>query len=170
MRQMNVPLEEELTIEPMQLSDIDAVHEIEKRSFYCPWSKETFTGEIMSNSFASYWVMRKDKDIIGYGGMWLILDEAHITTLALLPEFRQRGLGSMLIEFLIEASRERGVARLTLEVRTSNQPAVTLYKKHGFVITGMRPQYYKDEDAYIMWKDDLLDEKPKEQGDHNTGN
>ena len=156
MRMMKNPLpEDRVLIGAMKLQDVDAVHAIESRSFPLPWSKATFQSEITDNRFAHYLVARNRQGAVGYGGMWVILDEAHITTLAVVPEYRKQGLGSRLLRFLMDLALHLGAVKMSLEVRTSNAEAIRLYEKNGFVKRGLRKQYYQDEDAYIMWKDDL---------------
>jgi ribosomal-protein-alanine N-acetyltransferase len=95
--------------------------------------------------------------ILGYAGMWLMVDEGHITTIAMREEWRGRGLGELLLACLIDAAQDLGIARMTLEVRVSNTPAQTLYRKYGFEEQGVRPRYYSDnnEDAYIMSTGDI---------------
>lgn len=90
--------------------------------------------------------------VLGYAGMWLMIDEAHITTIAVRSAWRGKGLGELLLASLIEVAEDIGAKRLTLEVRVSNDAAQTLYRKYGFVEEGRRPRYYSDnnEDAYIM--------------------
>lgn len=99
----------------------------------------------------------KPGSVIGYAGMWLMLDEAHITTIALRGEWRGKGLGELLLVSLIELARDMNAERLTLEVRVSNEPAQNLYRKHGFHTEGLRPRYYSDnnEDAYIMTTENI---------------
>lgn len=157
MKPMSIQLSEDnIIMEVMQPKDINSVYEIELLSFSSPWSKATFLSEIIENRFATYIVARLEGQIIGYGGMWLIIDEAHITTLAVLPAYRKRKLGGKILSALIDLAEQIGALRLTLEVRVSNLPARKLYEKYGFVVRGVRKKYYQDEDAYIMWKDDLL--------------
>jgi ribosomal-protein-alanine N-acetyltransferase len=98
--------------------------------------------------------------IVGYAGMWLMLDEAHITTIAMRPECRGQGLGELLLANMIEAAVDAGADRVTLEVRVSNQTAQNLYRKYGFKQQGIRPRYYADdnEDAYIMTTDSIRDD------------
>lgn len=139
----------------MRGSHIDEVHEIEKRVYPSPWSKSAFTSEVFHNSFAYYYVAVLDGKVVGYAGIWVILDEAHVTNLAVHPEYRRQGIGSMLLEYLLGEARNLGASRMTLEVRVSNTPAQELYLKYGFVPRGIRPNYYIDEDAVIMWLDDL---------------
>lgn len=153
---MKDPLSEgKIRIEPMQLADVEAVHAIESRSFLTPWSQGTFYSELLENQFAYYLVAKEGESLVGYGGMWIILDEAHITNVAVLPEYRGRGLGEGLLRALMGAALCQGARKMTLEVRPSNNRALNLYKKNGFVVRGVRKGYYQGEDAYIMWKDDL---------------
>jgi [ribosomal protein S18]-alanine N-acetyltransferase len=147
--------EDEIRIEPMQTKDVEEVHAIESRSFLTPWSQGTFYSELLENQFAYYLVAKDGDTLVGYGGMWIILDEGHITNVAVLPEYRGRGLGQRLLRALIDRALVEGALRMTLEVRPSNKRALALYKKNGFVIRGVRKGYYQGEDAYIMWKDDL---------------
>jgi len=134
---------------------IDSVVEIENQSFPTPWTKSAFFHEIAANDFAHYIVALEGDKVAGYGGMWVILDEAHITTLAVNPAYRRQKIGSRLLYELIAEAGRRGCLRMTLEVRPSNLPALDLYRKTGFVSYGVRPGYYSDtgEDAVIMWKD-----------------
>ncbi len=156
MKMMKEPLPEDgITISPMQFKDVEAVHEIESLSFLVPWSKATFYSEIIDNQFSRYLVAKNHEGPVGYGGMWVILDEAHVTTLAVLPEYRQKGLGKRLLRVLMDYALNKGATKMTLEVRKSNEGALRLYEKLGFAIRGVRKKYYQGEDAYIMWKDDL---------------
>ncbi len=97
--------------------------------------------------------------IIGFAGMWIIFEEAHVTTIGVSPDYRGRGLGEMLFMDLVEEARRRNATWLTLEVRVSNMTAQNLYRKYGFSIQGRRPRYYSDnnEDAFIMWSESLKD-------------
>ena len=139
--------------------------EIEALSYKTPWSRRAFTSEVTENSYAHYYVCRVDGRIIGYVGMWVILDEAHITNIAVDPESRRQRVAQRLLEAMFEKAKESGANRMTLEVRVSNLGAQTLYKKIGFAERGLRKGYYSDtnEDAIIMWKDDLGPQKPKEE-------
>ncbi len=98
--------------------------------------------------------------IRGFAGMWILLDEAHITTIGVDPDYQGQGLGELLFVALMDEALQRGATWVTLEVRVSNQAALALYRKYGFTIQGRRPRYYSDnnEDAYIMWSDSLKDE------------
>lgn len=142
----------------MQIDDIPQIVAIEKKSFPTPWSAYAFTCELCDNEFANYLVLTTSTDpstVIGYGGMWIIIDEAHITNIAINPPFRGRGLGRQMMEGLINLARLKKAQRMTLEVRVSNETAQTLYRKMKFASAGIRPGYYVDtnEDALIMWKD-----------------
>lgn len=142
----------------MQEKDIPQVIEIEKQSFPSPWSAYAFRCELADNEFAYYLVVTTEENqdlVIGYGGMWLIIDEAHITNIAIAPEYRGQNLGELLMGGLETLAMQKGALRMTLEVRVSNEKAQTLYKRRGFVPAGIRPKYYvaENEDALIMWKE-----------------
>ncbi|SFS90386.1 ribosomal protein S18-alanine N-acetyltransferase [Marininema halotolerans] len=142
-----------IDIRSMSVADIPAVLQVERASFSAPWKRQAFYNELVHNQFAHYVVVEREKRIIGYSGMWLILDEAHITNIAILPELRGQGIGNYLLDFLMEMACEAGASKMTLEVRVSNDHAQRLYRKKGFAATGVRPGYYTDnqEDALIMW-------------------
>jgi len=152
MENKNLP---EIEIDLMRVEDLEEILEIEKRSFTNPWSKYAFLSELNENRFATYIVIRADGKIIGYGGMWIIFDEAHVTNVAVLPEYRGMGIGELIMRTLIDLAKKRGAVKMTLEVRKSNHVAQNLYTKLGFQPTGIRRGYYSDnnEDAIIMWKD-----------------
>jgi [ribosomal protein S18]-alanine N-acetyltransferase len=147
----------ELLIRRMTAEDIDAVVEVERQSFTTPWSRTAFEAEIEENDLACYLVVIYAGQIIGYGGMWIILDEAHVTNIAILPDYWGRGFGRSLLAVMIEKAREHGVGSMTLEVRASNERAQVLYVGMGFVKRGIRRHYYADtqEDAFIMWREGL---------------
>ncbi|HZK24540.1 MAG TPA: ribosomal protein S18-alanine N-acetyltransferase [Oscillospiraceae bacterium] len=144
-----------VSIEPMTFFHVDKVSAIENEVYTSPWSVHAFINEILDNGFASYYVALLDEEVVGYAGIWVILDEAHITTLAVRPSFQGQGLGRQLLEHLIAEAAIKGAKRMTLEVRVSNEIAQRLYKKYGFVACGVRPNYYPDEDALIMWLERL---------------
>lgn len=144
-----------VSIEPMKFCHVDDVSAIEKKVYTSPWSAHAFINEILDNGFASYYVALFAEEVVGYAGIWVILDEAHITTLAVTPAWQGQGLGRQLLEHLIAEAALKGAKRMTLEVRVSNHKAQKLYKKHGFVACGVRPNYYPDEDALIMWLERL---------------
>ncbi|MCR4436221.1 MAG: ribosomal protein S18-alanine N-acetyltransferase [Clostridiales bacterium] len=141
----------------MTVEQLDEVMEVENLCFKIPWSRNSFIEELTGNKFAMYFTAGVNGKIVGYAGMWKVFDEGHITNVAVHPEFRRSGVGSALIEYLIETAKENGIARMTLEVRRSNLAAQKLYRKYGFKECGTRKAYYADnsEDALIMWKDDI---------------
>nr|WP_111646487.1 ribosomal protein S18-alanine N-acetyltransferase [Anoxybacillus vitaminiphilus] len=143
----------EITFRQMTLDDLDDVLKIEHASFTLPWSRESFYNELVHNKYSNYIVMEWNGQVIGYCGMWLVIDEAHITNVAVLPEFRGKKLGEALMRKAMETAKERGAKTMTLEVRVSNHVAQSLYRKLGFLNGGIRKQYYTDnqEDALVMW-------------------
>ncbi|HLO35256.1 MAG TPA: ribosomal protein S18-alanine N-acetyltransferase [Candidatus Deferrimicrobium sp.] len=141
-----------LTIEPMRLEDLAEVQRIEEASFSTPWPENAYRSELMTNRLASYLVARVDGRIVAYGGMWLMVDEAHITTFAVHPAWRRQRIGERLLLAFLDLARDRHAREATLEVRLSNLAARRLYEKYGFRPVGLRPRYYSDnnEDALIM--------------------
>jgi ribosomal-protein-alanine N-acetyltransferase len=143
----------------MRSADIDAVLAVETRAFKTPWPRTAFEEELDGNELALYVVLIDEatSHIIGYAGMWKIIDEAHVTNIALLPRYHGQGLGKILLAALIAQAKEMGAVKMTLEVRESNFAARQLYEKFGFQTAGVRRGYYSDtnEDALIMWKDPL---------------
>ena len=139
-------------IGPMVHDDIQAVLEIERLSFRTPWPAEAFHQELTHNRLARYTVARQGGAVVGYAGVWLMVDEAHVTTFAVHPDSRRQGVGRRLMHALLLAAEDMGAARMTLEVRVSNGAAQALYRNHGFLIAGRRERYYSDdgEDAYVM--------------------
>lgn len=142
-----------LTFRSMTLDDIDTIARIERECFTSPWSAEAFRMELSQNHFAKYMILERNGETIGYGGMWLIVDEAHITNIAIREPHRGQGLGERLLREMMRTAAWLGALRITLEVRVSNDRAQSLYRKLGFYDAGMRPRYYSDnhEDALIMW-------------------
>ena len=136
---------------------IDDIMVVEKLSFKIPWSRDAFVQETTVNQFARYFSAVADGKVVGYAGMWKVCDEGHITNIAVHPEYRGNGIGSLLLEYLIKLAQAEGVASMTLEVRRSNFAAQALYNKYGFKVSGLRKGYYSDngEDAIIMWKTDV---------------
>ena len=142
-----------VTVREMTVDDIDEVMEIEHASFAIPWKREAFVGEIEQNNFAVYYVIEDENRIFGYCGLWMIIDEAHITNIAILPSHRGKGYGALLFGHVIEQAVEKGAIMLSLEVRVTNTGAQHMYRKFGLVPGGIRKQYYTDngEDALVMW-------------------
>jgi ribosomal-protein-alanine N-acetyltransferase len=142
----------------MQPYDVAQVMPIEKASFPAPWPASAYRYEMKKNDLSSYLVLRENDEassearVVAYGGFWLIVDQAHISTLAVDPAYRGRGLGEWMLVVLIETAMLRGADELTLEVRVSNEVAQQLYRKYGFRQVGLRRAYYRDngEDARIM--------------------
>jgi [ribosomal protein S18]-alanine N-acetyltransferase len=146
-------MNETLTFRMMNVEDIDQVLEVERQSFTLPWSREAFFNELTVNQYAMYIVIEDNGKIAGYCGSWVVIDESHITNIAILPEYRGKKLGEALLRKMMEISISKGAIRMTLEVRVSNVVAISLYEKLGFQKGGIRKRYYTDnhEDAYIMW-------------------
>ncbi|WMJ76710.1 MULTISPECIES: ribosomal protein S18-alanine N-acetyltransferase [unclassified Sedimentibacter] len=142
-----------VVIRGMRSDDLNQITQIEKMCFSLPWSRASLEKELV-NELAYYQCAEEDDKIVGYMGMWRILDECHITNVAILPEYRNRGIAGMLISKMVEICRCSEISSMTLEVRETNIPAINLYEKFGFVSVGKRPRYYSKpiEDAIIMWK------------------
>jgi len=140
-----------VSIERMRREDVDAVRGIDRVSFPSSWSAESYLRDLRNRS-SYYAVARADGEIVGYAGMWLIADEAHISTLAVRPDRRRCGLGQRLLIHLMEVAQERGAAEITLEVREANAAARALYEKFGFKSKGFIPNYYGDtgENGVVM--------------------
>jgi len=145
---MNIILRE------MTIEDIDQVLEIENETFTTPWSKDSFISEVRDNILAIYIVAELEERVVGYGGFWRILDEAHITNIAVKKEHQGKGIGDFLLLGIINYCQKNNIPNITLEVRLSNITAQNLYRKHKFISHGIRPGYYADngEDAMIMWR------------------
>jgi len=141
-----------VVIEAMRLEDLDEVQRIEEASFTTPWPPNAYRSELLTNRLASYLVARVDGRIAAYGGMWLMVDEAHITTFAVHPGWRRQRVGERLLLAFLDIAIEQRAHEATLEVRLSNLAARRLYEKYGFRPVGLRPHYYSDdhEDALIM--------------------
>lgn len=178
--------DEAFCIEPMTVNDLDQVRRIERASFPSTWPRNSYRREILKNEKARYMVVRSDgargvsgdrakqrfpwsifpfgrrrpRDVVAYAGLWIVIDKAHITTIAVDPQFRRRGIGELLIVEMAKLAMLAGAVSMTLEVRMSNQSAQALYRKYGFSEGGVRPRYYSDdfEDALIMQVEDLTDD------------
>lgn len=146
----------EIKLIPLEEKYLKQLHEIENLCFAVPWTIEDLTSEV-KNKAAYYLLACLEEKVIGYGGFWKILEEGHITNIAVLPEYRTSGVGNLVLSSLITLAKELKITAMTLEVRRSNIPAQGLYSKHGFVNVGMRKKYYSDnnEDAIIMWNYNL---------------
>jgi len=150
------------TIHPLDYSDLEEVVKIESVSFPEPWSLAMFYHELIL-PFSHFYVMRRDSQekkkgtMVAYGGFWMVKDEAHITNLAVHPDYRNRGIGSEFLGILLENAKNLGAKVATLEVRTSNKTGQRLYEKLGFRKVGVRKGYYaySGEDAIVMEKRDL---------------
>jgi [ribosomal protein S18]-alanine N-acetyltransferase len=153
------------SITPMQPEDVDHFMTIERLSFHQPWSRHMYLMDLKTNPLATYLVMRPAAEdegrlppILAYGGLWLMVDEAHIATIASHPDWRGCGLGHALLLALVDAAAARGAERSTLEVRPSNIVARRLYEQIGYRSVATRRHYYQDgEDALIMTTPALQD-------------
>lgn len=142
-----------ITFRSMKEEDIPQIVAIEESSFATPWTAEAFERELNMNEYAHYVVMETEEGILGYCGLWIILDESHITNIAILPQYRGQRLGEALLQDVINKARDLGANTMTLEVRVSNEIAKKLYRKFGFQNGGIRKRYYTDnyEDGLVMW-------------------
>jgi ribosomal-protein-alanine N-acetyltransferase len=154
-----------LRVEPMRVEDLPEVHAIERASFTSPWPPNAYRSELETNRLASYLVAKIEGRIVGYGGMWLMVDEAHITTFAVHPAWRRQRIGERLLLAFLDLALDRRAHEATLEVRLSNLAARRLYEKFGFRPVGLRPRYYSDdnEDALIMTTDALGEKSMRER-------
>lgn len=189
--QGNETAPQEYLVEPMELRDVPEVSRVERRCFTNPWPESAYRRELRNPSSNYYIVLRhraappeveseaarrgrlallpllrrpepaSSDPIVGFAGMWALYDEAHVTTIGVAPEHRGRGLGELLLVALFEEALRRNVEWITLEVRVSNDAALSLYEKYGFTYQGVRRRYYSDngEDAHIMWSPSLRDER-----------
>ena len=148
----------DVTIRQATIRDVEDIYEIEKLCFPDPWSRDALIYELESNPRAFYIVADIDGKVVGYAGLWWIEDEGHITNIAVKPGYRSRKIASGIVEVMIDFTTQEGIKHHTLEVRKSNEPAIELYKKHGFVTEGVRKGYYLNngEDALIMWRHEEL--------------
>lgn len=147
---------EAVSVQRMTAEHTADIAAIEQRSFTLPWHANAFANEL-NNRCAHYFVAMRAGSVVGYGGMWLIVDEAHVTTLAVDPMHRGRGIGERLLHAILMAAIAEGAQRSTLEVRESNVPAIKLYEKYGYKVVAERKHYYPDnkEHAAVMWTGDL---------------
>ena len=152
----------EITIGLMTVDDIEAVHAIEAACFRTPWSRESFYREVTNNPCARYVVLREDGVAVAYAGVWFVLDEGHITNIAVRPDCRGIGYGEKVTRAMIQLAADSGMSWMTLEVRRSNVAAQNLYHKLGFIDVGYRKRYYENtEDALIMALERLPEGNPE---------
>ena len=167
-----VQIRHQLALELMREADIATIQEIEREIFSTPWPRNAYYRELASRSSAHYIVLRQegvverppaynvadlDMSIIGYGGMWRMYDEAHVTTIGVRLDVQHHGYGRVLFAGLVQAAYDMGAKWVTLEVRTSNDNAMHMYETFGFKVIGRRKGYYTDngEDAIVMWSDSI---------------
>jgi len=146
-----------LVISSMVDSDIRDVLRIEQQSFSTTWPSNAFFQELHDNKLAHYFVGRAGSRVVAYGGIWVILEDSHITTIAVAPEHRGKRFGEQMLLHLLDQAIDRGASWMTLEVRESNAAAQSLYRKYGFTTVSTRKGYYSDnnENALVMWAGNL---------------
>ena len=144
----------------MTQADIRTVLRIEAQSFTTTWPANAFANEVTQNKLAHYFIGKLDGVIVAYGGIWVILEDAHVTTIAVAPEHRGKRLGEQMLVYLIHRAMDLSAAWITLEVRETNTVAQNLYKKYGFTTVSTRRGYYSDnsENALVMWAGNLRGE------------
>ncbi len=147
----------EVRVRPMTLDDVEAVHRVDQLSFSLPWTERSYRFELTENQSSMSWIAEAlGADgvyrVVGMVVLWLIIDEIHIGTIAVHPDYRHLGIGRKLLAQALVAGAERGALKATLEVRRSNLHAQALYRQFGFATAGLRPRYYRDngEDALIL--------------------
>ena len=167
-----VQVRQQLSLELMREGDVNTVQEIEREIFATPWPRNAYYRELASRASAHYVVLRQDgpaerpssyrnadfdPTILGYGGMWRMYDEAHVTTIGVRHDVQHHGYGRVLFAGLVQAAYDMGAKWVTLEVRTSNDNAMRMYEGFGFKVIGRRKGYYTDngEDAIVMWSDSI---------------
>ncbi|MBQ8476497.1 ribosomal protein S18-alanine N-acetyltransferase [bacterium] len=157
-----------LIIKKMEIENIDDILAIEELSYgEHHWSYESFVSEL-NNSISSYNCALLDNKCVGYMGIWKIVDEAHVTNLSVHPDYQNRKIAHRLLLSSIDECYQSKIKYITLEVRTTNEKAIHLYEKFGFKSLGLRKKYYQDnnEDALIMWSENIFDKKYKELYDN----
>jgi ribosomal-protein-alanine N-acetyltransferase len=156
-----VQVRERLAVEPMRESDVPVVQDIERSIFSTPWPRNAYYRELGSRNSAYYIVLRRElperREIVGYGGMWRMYDEAHVTTVGVRRDLQHRGYGRIVFAALLQGAYDMGAKWVTLEVRVSNENAMRMYEAFGFKVIGRRKGYYTDngEDAIVMWSDSI---------------
>lgn len=150
---------ENVTIKRMAKEDVDGVIAIEEKAYgEHHWSKDSFLQEL-NNDLAWYYSLFNEKgELVAYAGTWHILEEAHITNIAVDKDHRRKGYGEALLKYILDDCYKEMIKYLTLEVRVSNKAAIGLYEKYGFRSFGIRKKYYQDnnEDAMIMWTKNIF--------------
>jgi ribosomal-protein-alanine N-acetyltransferase len=137
--------------------DLDGVLAVEAESFTNPWTREMYTWELQNRSVCHIYVARTSRcRVAGFCAFWLVFDEIHINNVAVRPEYRGRGIGTAILQHVLNEGRRLGATRATLEVRASNENARRLYERMGFYVAGRRPSYYSSpvEDALILWREE----------------
>ena len=150
-----------LVIRKMTAEDVPAVVDLDQKSFSLPWPERSFRFELTDNPASRCWVAELDEKIIGMIVVWLIVDEAHVATLATHPDFRRQGIAKRLLSHALRHLIDEGAQSSFLEVRESNLAAQEMYRKFGYEESGRRRRYYKDndEDAILMNLDSLKAER-----------
>ena len=147
-------------VEPLSTPDeIDAILAIEQASFTNPWTREMYVAELKNEGVSFFYLARdKGRQIVGFCSFWRVLDELHINNLAVVPEFRRRGVATALLRRVMEEAARFGTRRTMLEVRRSNTAAQELYERFGFVVAGTRSNYYTNpvEDALVLWREERM--------------
>ena len=147
---------EQIVIRRANAHDLPEIYALEQECFISPWTAELLLLDICASEQNLYYVMEKEGQIIGFAGINVVLDEAHIRKICIAPDRRQHGYGSLFLRELEKQAHSRGAEGLTLEVRSSNKAAITMYEHFGFRQEGLRKKYYDNkEDALIMWKHDI---------------
>ena len=142
-----------MRFEPLRYKHLRQMAEIEKEAFDMPWTENMFIPEVNSEN-ATYVVGTRGEEVICYGGFHTVLDEAHITNIAVKSTSRGKGIGRFLFATLLAKAKEAGAKLVTLEVKTTNTAAISLYESFGFKVAGVRKRYYNNlYDAYVMWLD-----------------
>ena len=141
-----------MTVRRATIEDAKEIFAIEMECFSVPWSLDSIEAELVNEDKKLYYVIEDTNGVVGYAGAWLVYDEGQITNIAIRPSARRQGFGAKLTSALIEECFKRGMHEIFLEVRISNLSALSLYRKLGFTVKGMRKNYYSEpkEDAYIM--------------------
>src|SRR5215216_1326457 len=159
-----------VSLRKMTVQDISAVLDLDRKSFSLPWPERSFRFELAENPASRCWVAELDGKIVGMIVVWLIVDEAHVATLATHPDYRRQGIGKRLLAYALRHMIQDGARSTFLEVRESNLAAQEMYRKFGYEVTGRRRHYYRDnnEDAILMNLDRLDAERLMLDDEHST--